>query len=385
MSYELAIFDQKKMTLADKIRQFPWSMLFMICLIASAGFAMLYSAADGSFDPYASRQMIRFAALTGGLMLIALFDIRFWLKYAYIFYGLALALLLGVEILGTISGGARRWLDLGFIRLQPSEIMKLVTILALARFFHGSSYEDVGRIRYLLTPLLMLAVPSLLILRQPDLGTTLMLLAIAAAIMFLAGVRIWMFAVVIGAVLVAAPIAYEFFLHDYQKARVETFLDQSKDPLDTGYHIIQSKIALGSGGFFGKGFLEGPQSHLDFLPEKHTDFIFTMLAEEFGMLGGIILLMMYSVLIIYGFYASLRCRNQFGRLVGLGVTVNFFLYVFINIAMVIGLIPVVGVPLPLISYGGSAMLTVLAGFGFLFCVSIHREVRISRNMVGMEP
>jgi len=385
MTYELALFDQKKMTIADKLRQFPWSIYFTICILACIGFAMLYSAANGSIDPYASRQMIRFAILSVGLLAIALFDLRFWLKYAYLFYFLALVLLIAVAVMGSTGGGAQRWLDLGVFQLQPSEIMKLATILALARFFHGASYEDVGRLRYLLPPIALIALPSFFIMRQPDLGTTLMLLAVSGAMMFLAGVRIWMFVAVIITVAAAVPIAWEFYMRDYQKDRVLTFLDPGNDPLGAGYHIIQSKIALGSGGVFGKGFMEGTQSHLNFLPEKQTDFIFTMLAEEFGLIGGIILLCLYTIIFIYGFYTSYRCRNQFGRLVGLGITVNFFLYVFINIAMVIGLIPVVGVPLPLISFGGSAMLTVLAGFGLLFCVSIHREIRISRNMIGIDP
>jgi rod shape determining protein RodA len=231
--------------------------------------------------------------------------------------------------------------------------------------------------------LLLIALPAVLVLRQPDLGTALMMLAGSGAIFFLAGVRIWKFMLVIAAGLGAIPIAWQF-LRGYQKQRILTFLDPESDPLGSGYHILQSKIALGSGGMFGKGFLKGSQSHLNFLPEKQTDFIFTMLAEEFGMVGGLAMLGLYVLTIGYGFAIAIRCRSQFGRLVAMGVTTTLFLYLFINVAMVMGLIPVVGVPLPLISYGGTAMLTMMIGLGLLLGVSIHRDVRIARSGVDEE-
>jgi rod shape determining protein RodA len=274
--------------------------------------------------------------------------------------------------------GAQRWIDLGIIQLQPSEIMKIALVLALARYFHGLSAENAGRLSRLVAPALMVVVPAALVLKQPDLGTAMMLIGAGAMLFFLGGVRLWVLAAGALAAGAAAPLAWSL-LRDYQKTRLFTFLDPDRDPLGAGYHILQSKIALGSGGVFGKGFLSGTQSHLSFLPEKQTDFIFTMIAEEFGLIGGLVLFALYVLVIVYGFAIALRSRSQFGRLLGLGIAVNFFLYAFINTAMVMGLIPVVGVPLPLISYGGTAMVTVMLGFGLVMNVGIHRDVRISRQ------
>ena len=287
-------------------------------------------------------------------------------------------LLAAVEAFGTVGMGAQRWIDLKVVQLQPSEVMKIALVMALARYFHGTSLEDIGRPTVLIIPLLMVAAPVLLILRQPDLGTAVMLVAGAVALFYLAGVRIWKFLLVFGAALAALPFAWSM-LHTYQKNRIMTFLDPERDPLGSGYHIMQSKIAIGSGGVSGKGFMNGTQSHLNFLPEKQTDFIFTMLAEEFGLIGGLILLALYGLVMIYGLVIALRARSQFGRLLAMGVTATFSPYVFINVAMVLGMIPVVGVPLPLISYGGTAMLTVMIGFGLLMNVHIHRDTRIGRR------
>ena len=367
-----------QMTLGQKAWQIHWTLLVLTCCIAAIGVTMLYSAGNGSFDPWASRHVVRFVAGLGALIVVALVDIRIWLRHAYVLYLLTLALLGVVEVAGSAGMGARRWIDLGFLTIQPSELMKITIVLALARYFHGCSVEDVRRLRYLIVPLFIVAAPAALVLRQPDLGTALMLVFVGAGLMFVAGVRIWKFVVVGLAAIASVPVAWQF-LHDYQKQRVLTFFNPESDPLGAGYHIIQSKIALGSGGLFGKGLLQGTQSHLSFLPEMQTDFIFTMLAEEFGLTGGLSLLFLYTVILIYGIAISVRCRSQFGRLVGFGATLTFFLYVFINIAMVMGLIPVVGVPLPLISYGGTAMLTVLVGFGLLMNVYVHRDVVIGRR------
>ena len=367
-----------QMTLGQKAWQIHWTFMVLICCIAAIGVTMLYSAGNGSFDPWASRHVVRFVAGLGALVAVALIDIRVWLRHAYVLYLLTLALLAVVDVAGSVGMGARRWIDLGFLTIQPSELMKLTIVLALARYFHGSSVEDVGRLRHLIVPLFIVAAPAALVLRQPDLGTALMLVFVGAGLMFLAGVRIWKFVVVGLAAVASVPVAWQF-LRDYQKRRVLAFFDPESDPLGAGYHIIQSKIALGSGGLFGKGLLHGTQSHLNFLPEMQTDFIFTMLAEEFGLTGGLALLALYTLVLIYGIAISARCRSQFGRLVGMGATLTFFLYVFINIAMVMGLIPVVGVPLPLISYGGTAMLTVLVGFGLLMNVYVHRDVAIGRR------
>jgi len=366
------------MTLGRRFWQINWFLIFLITALACVGFAMLYSAADGNYDPWASRQATRFVVGLGVMLMIALTDIRLWLRHAYLFYAVALGLLIAVEFAGSMGMGAQRWIDLKFIRLQPSELMKITMVLALARYFHRLSLDDVARPVYLLFPLVLVAAPTVLVLRQPDLGTAILLTLGGGVMFFIAGVRIWKF-VLVGLMGVAAvPLAWSM-LHAYQKKRILTFLSPESDPLGAGYHVLQSKIALGSGGVFGKGFLNGTQSHLSFLPEMQTDFIFTMYAEEFGLAGGLLLIALYAVIIAYGYFIALRTRNHFGGLVALGVTSTFFLYVFMNIAMVMGLIPVVGVPLPLVSYGGTAMMTVLIGFGLLLNVFVHRDLRISRH------
>lgn len=368
------------LSLGQKIWSMHWMFIVLLISVAAVGFAMLYSAANGSMDPWSKRQMVRFGVGLGLLFVVALIDIRVWLRWAYAGYAVSLLLLLAVEFGGTVGMGAQRWIDLGFITLQPSELMKITLVLALARYFHGGSIEDVGRITYLIPPILLMAMPAALVLRQPDLGTALMMMMAGAAMFFVAGVKIWKFVVVGLSGLACLPIAWQF-LHEYQKQRVLTFLDPERDPLGAGYHIIQSMIALGSGGLFGKGYMQGSQSHLNYLPEKHTDFIFTMLGEEFGLVGALALMALYVMLVLYGCVIAVSARSQFGRLMAMGITTTFFLYVFINIAMVMGVIPVVGVPLPLISYGGTAMLTLLIGFGLLMGVHIHRDISIGRRGV----
>jgi len=308
-------------------------------------------------------------------------DIRLWLRYAYGIYAVAFALLVAVEFLGDVGMGAQRWINLGVINLQPSEVMKIALIIVLARYFHALPEEAECKLRYLIWPAALALAPAALVLRQPDLGTAMMLLMVGGAVFFMAGVRLWKFAVVFGAAVAMIPITWQF-LRPYQQNRILTFLDPESDPLGAGYHIMQSKIALGSGGILGKGFMQGSQAHLNFLPEKQTDFIFTMLAEEFGLSGGLALLVLYGLVLVYGFSIALRAQSQFGRLLALGVTATFFLYVFINIAMVMGLVPVVGVPLPLISYGGTSMLTLLIGFGILIGVNVHRDIVIGRSPRG---
>jgi rod shape determining protein RodA len=370
--------DQGPLTLGQKLWQLNWGLVLLLVLLAAIGAAMLYSAANARWDPWASRQLIRFAIGLVLMLAVAVTDIRLWMRYAYALYFLALGLLVAVEIMGVIGMGAQRWIDLGVIQLQPSEIMKITLVMALARYFHGATLEEIARASFLIVPLMLIGAPIALVVRQPDLGTAIMLALTAGLIFFVAGVRAWKFSLVIGAVVAAMPLGWSQ-LHGYQKRRILTFLDPESDPLGAGYHILQSKIALGSGGVFGKGFLGGTQSHLSFLPEKQTDFIFTMLAEEFGMAGGLALLGIYALVLIYGIAISLRVRNQFGRLVVMGITGTFFFYVFINIAMVMGLVPVVGVPLPLVSYGGTAMLSLMIGFGFVLCAYVHRDVRVGRH------
>ena len=363
------------MTVTEKLWQTSWSLVFWLCAIATIGFFMLYSAANASLDPWTLRQVIRFGLGLVLLLSIAMVDIRLVMRYAYLLYAVVFALLIFVEVRGVIGGGAQRWIDLGIINLQPSELMKVALVLALARYFHSLSLEDAGRPAFLILPLIMVAVPTVMIIRQPDLGTALMVVMGAGVLFFMAGVRLWKFVSLAVAGLAAIPIVWPL-LRDYQQDRILTFLNPERDPLGAGYHILQSKIALGSGGLFGKGFLQGTQSHLNFLPEQQTDFIFTMLAEELGLIGGLGLIALYLIVLGYGFAIAIRCRHQFGRLVAIGVTTTFFLYVFINVAMVMGLIPVVGVPLPLISYGGTALLTIMTCMGLLMSVHIHRDVQI---------
>ena len=369
---------QTGMTVGQKLRQLNWGLLLLITVVASVGFAMLYSAAGGQFEPWATRQMIRFGGGLLLMLLIAVIDLPLVMRYAYVFYAVTFALLIYVEFAGEVGMGAQRWIDLKLFQLQPSEVMKIALVVALARYFHGLGPANIARPQFLIGPALLVMAPAGLVLIQPDLGTATMLIVVGGAMFFAAGVRLWKFAAVAGTGIAAAPIMWSF-LHAYQKDRILTFLSPERDPLGAGYHILQSKIALGSGGMFGKGFLQGTQSHLNFLPEHQTDFIFTMLAEEFGMVGGLTLLGLYVLLIIYGLAIALRSRNHFGRLLALGVTINLFVYVFINTAMVMGLIPVVGIPLPLISYGGSVMMTVLIGFGLMMMVYINRDLRIGRR------
>jgi len=371
-----------KMALSQKLLELNWLLVLVLCTVAGIGFAMLYSGSNGNLDPWASRQMIRFGIGLGAMFVVALIDIRIWLQFAYPIYFIALVLLTSVEFVGTVGMGAQRWVDLGVFQLQPSEVMKIALVLALARYFHARNLEDIHSVRALIIPVIMVIVPAGLVLMQPDLGTALLLVMGSAMVFFTAGVRMRVFGISLVAGLAAIPVGWQF-LHAYQKKRVLVFLDPESDPLGSGYHIMQSKIALGSGGVFGKGFMEGTQSHLNFLPEMQTDFIFTMLAEETGLVGGVGLLFLYAVIIAYGMGIGVQSRHHFGRLVALGVTATFSLYVIINIAMVMGLLPVVGVPLPLVSYGGTAMMTLMIGFGLILSVYIHRELVIPKRYTGL--
>ncbi len=371
---------RSQLTLGTKVRLINWGLVLLVAIITSVGVALLFSAAGGHWKPWAQPQLVR--AIPGFVLMltIALIDVRHLMKSAYIIFFLVLCLLIAVELMGRIGMGAQRWIDLGFFQLQPSELMKPALTLALARYFHGITLDQIGRPLLLIPPLLLVFTPVAFVLMQPNLGTSLLLIMGSGAMFFAAGVRIWKFLLVIGGGLGAIPVAWEF-LHDYQKQRVYTFLDPETDPLGAGYNILQSKIALGSGGLFGKGFMSGSQSQLMFLPEKHTDFIFVVLAEEFGMAGAVALLALYLILLIYGWVIALSCRSQFARLVAVGMTTQFFLYVIVNVSMVMGLIPVVGIPLPLVSYGGSAMMTLMIGVGLLLSMSVHREVRIPKSGV----
>ena len=365
------------LSLLDKLGRVSWGLIALTTVIASIGLGMLYSAADGNMAPWASQQLIRFATGLAMLLGIGFINIRIWMRWAYVIYAVTLVALVSVEVFGFIGMGAQRWISFGWFQIQPSELMKIALILALARYFHRTILEDARRPLLLIAPILMVMAPTILVLRQPDLGTAAMLVLAAGAVFFVSGVAVRYF--LVGGMLAASavPIAWHF-LREYQKERILMFLNPEADPLGAGYHILQSKIALGSGGLFGRGFMHGTQSHLNFLPEHQTDFIFTMLAEELGLVGALGLITLYLLLFAYGFAISLRSRNHFGRLLGIGLTTTLFLYVFINIAMVIGLVPVVGVPLPLVSYGGTAMMTVLGSLGLLMSIFVHRDEQIGR-------
>ena len=365
------------LSLMDKIRGFNYGYLLLISLIVFIGIGVLYSVGNGHFSPWASKQSLRFVVSLGFLIVIALTNLRLWMKYAYWIYGIGVVLLVAVELFGHVGMGAQRWLNLGLFLLQPSEVMKIALVLALARYFHGASLEQIRSIKFMIPPALMMGIPVLLILKQPDLGTAMMLVFMSFGVFFLVGVQIWKFVVLALAGIGSFPIVWSL-LHEYQKKRVLTFLNPESDPLGAGYHISQSKITLGSGGFWGKGFMQGTQTRLNFIPEKQTDFIFTVFAEEFGLFGSLILFALYTLVIGYGFLISARCQNFFGKILAAGLTINFALYLFINSGMVMGLMPVVGVPLPLISYGGTAMITLFISFGLMECVDINREMIIGR-------
>lgn len=360
--------------LEDQIARLHWPLIIMLSLIAGAGVATLYSVGGGSWSPWAGTHALRYAISLGAMIVIGFVGIRYWMALSYPIYALALVALALVPLIGEVNMGARRWIDLGPMQFQPSELMKIGIVLALARYYHGLRAEQVSHIFYLIPPVVMIAAPVGLVFLQPDLGTAVMIGATGAAIMVLAGLS-WRL-IFLGAVAAAgaAVAAFRFgILHDYQLARIFTFLDPESDPLGKGYHLLQSKIGLGSGGLVGKGYMQGTQRELNFLPEMQTDFIFTIFGEEFGFVGAIGLLLIYFAIVMTGVNVALRSRSHFARLAALGVTVTFALYVLINTGMVMGLAPVVGVPLPLVSYGGTVMLTIMAGFGIVMSAHMSRD------------
>ena len=363
----------------NRLHDFHWPMMFLVCTLCAIGVALLYSAARGEMEPWASRHLTRFLFMIPVMILIALVDIQFWVRIAYWIYASGVLLLIVVEILGHLGKGAQRWVSVGGTSFQPSEFMKVALVLALARYYHFVHISEVNRPMVLGVPLLMIAIPAVLILHEPNLGTATIVCLAGVSVMFLAGLS-WRYIAAAGAtVLSAIPVIWHM-MHDYQKQRVFTFLNPESDPLGGGYNIMQSKIAIGSGGFFGKGFLQGSQGQLSFLPEKQTDFIFTMLTEEFGMMGGLFILMLYSLLIFMGFRIALNSQTQFGRLVSGGISTVLFIHLFINCAMVMGLIPVVGVPLPFLSYGGSVLMAMMVGYGFVLNAHVYRNLSAFRGV-----
>jgi len=369
----MSFFNQEKIPLAQKLEQLNWLLISLILALAMIGFLMLYSAGGGSFRPWLIRQLGFFCFFFPLMIFIALTDIRIWLTTSYFFYGVALTLVIIVDIMGHNAMGATRWFRIGSLTIQPSEIMKVGLVFALARYFYNTEAENIGKIKYLITPLLMIAIPTFLIFHQPDLGTAAILLVVGISVLFLAGAKMWKFAVVGVAGLAAVPFIWIFVLYDYQKQRILTFVNPNNDPLGSGYNIIQSKIAIGSGGMFGKGYLNGTQGQLNFLPEKQTDFIFTMLSEELGFIGSFFTIAIYSAIIAIGISITMKTKHQYGRLLTMGIMNIFFVHMFINIGMGMGLIPVVGAPLPFISYGGTIMASMMIGFGLVLNVDLHRN------------
>ncbi|GAC1347863.1 MAG: rod shape-determining protein RodA [Acetobacteraceae bacterium] len=363
--------------LMGKLWQVSWFYVVLLCLLAGVGYVALYSAGGGP-EPFASRHILRFVFALGMMLCIALVDIRFIARFSWLIYGASVGLLVLVLRMGHVGKGAQRWIELGGLQLQPSELAKIGLVMALAAWFHKASWERMANPLFLIPPVIMVLVPVGLILKEPNLGTAVITAIVGGSVFLAAGLRWWKMALVAIPIPFAAQLAFSH-LHDYQRARITTFLNPESDPLGAGYNIIQSKIALGSGGLWGKGFLQGTQGHLNFLPEKQTDFIFTMLAEEFGLVGGLAVLALLALIVLGGMGIALRCRHQYGRLLALGIAVNFFMYCFVNIAMVMGAIPVGGVPLPLVSHGGSAMLTVMFGFGLLMSVHVHRDVEFGER------
>ncbi|MEO0664152.1 MAG: rod shape-determining protein RodA [Pseudomonadota bacterium] len=361
-----------------KVLALNWPVILLICAIASVGFLMLFSVAGGNLSRWAEPQMQRFAMGLTGLFIIAMVPIWFWRNMSALAYVLSIVLLVVVEVAGVTGMGAQRWIDLGFMRLQPSELMKITMVMFLAAYYDWLPIEKTSRPLWVAIPVALILLPVFLVLRQPDLGTSILLLAGGGTVMFIAGVHWAYFATVIsaGAGLILAVFQSRGtswqLIQDYQYRRIDTFLDPSQDPLGAGYHITQAKIALGSGGWTGRGFMQGTQSRLNFLPEKHTDFIFTTLAEEFGFIGAFSLLLLYALLIGFCVVSALSNKDRYASLLTFGIAATFFFFFAVNMAMVMGLAPVVGVPLPLVSYGGSAMLVLLCAFGLMQSAHVHR-------------
>ncbi len=366
--------------IAGKLWSINWLYVLLLCLLAGVGYVALYSAGGGP-KPYANVHIERFAFSLVMMLTLAFVDIRFIRRLAWPFYFVCVGLLAAVLRFGHVGKGAERWINIAGMQWQPSELMKIALVLALASWFRKAERAQMVHPLFLAPPLIAIAVPVGLILKEPNLGTAFITGVVGMSVCIAAGFRWWMLGGGLGAAAAAAPFAYKH-LHDYQRQRITTFLHPESDPLGAGYNIIQSKIALGSGGLWGKGFMQGTQGHLNFLPEKQTDFIFTIIGEEFGMVGSMAVLTLMAIIVAGAFAMAMRIRHQFGKLIGVGLGTNIFMYVFVNLAMVMGVIPVGGVPLPLVSHGGSAMITVMFGFGVLMSAWVHRDVEFDEGEFG---
>ena len=367
--------------ISSKLAELDWRVIGLLCVLAGIGTALLYSIAGGSWSPWAWKHLLRFGVLLVAMIGLAMVHPKWWFHAAYPVYGVLLLLVLMIEFtpLGYTAGGAKNWLNLGFMRIQPAEFVKIGLVLALARWYHGHSAQDARWSWKLLIPAGMIGVPFLLVAKQPDLGSAMVIGLTGAAVMFMAGLSWRVIAAGAAAAVAIIPPFVMFVMHDYQRNRVLTFLNPEADPSGTGYNIIQSKIALGSGGLLGKGYGLGSQSQLEFLPERHTDFIFSTVSEEFGFLGSFTVLACYLALILISLRIASLSHSHFGRISAAGMTAFLAIFILINGAMVMGLAPVVGVPMPLLSYGGSTMMTVMIGFGLILSTHVHRYVELPKG------
>lgn len=377
MSITTRVSNANMMSFGEKLSRFSWVLFIPMCVVLLFSVIVLFSAGGGSWTPFALSQLSKIALGMIIFFIVSFSNIKIWIKSAYFIYAVVLILIILVTFIGDVGMGAQRWLSFGFINIQPSELIKIALVLALARYFAWENSVELSQFKNYLIPILMLFVPFVLICAQPDLGTGISLALITLGMFYIVGANKKWF--VIGGILalLAAPVIWYGGMHDYQRNRIITFINPELDTKGSGYQINQAKIAFGSGGIIGKGYLSGTQSQQSFLPEKQTDFIFTMLGEEFGFLGAFMLLMIYTFIVIMLFWAAKTCRNRFGQLICFGFMLNFFIYYFINISMVLGILPTVGVPLPLMSFGGSSLISLLFGFGLCQNAHIHKDQQLS--------
>lgn len=365
------------MNFSEKMSRFSWALFAPMCIVLALSIVVLYSAGHGSWQPFALSQLMKILVGLVVFFVVAFSNIKTWIKSAYLIYILALFMIIMVTFVGHTGMGAQRWLNLGFIHIQPSEFIKIALVMALARYFAWMNSTELTQIKHYIMPIVLLLVPFGLVVAQPDLGTAISMALITIGIFYIVGApkKWFIIAFILG--ILAAPAVWFGGLHDYQRNRLITFINPEYDARGVGYQINQAKIAFGSGGILGQGYMHGSQSQQSFLPEKQTDFIYTMLGEEFGFVGALFLVLVYSWIIILLFWCAKTCRNRFGQLMCFGFMLNFFIYYFINISMVLGLIPTVGVPLPLMSFGGSSLLSLMFGFGLAQNAHIHKDQQLS--------
>lgn len=377
MSITTRVSNANMMGFNEKLSRFSWSLFIPMCVVLVFSVVVLFSAGGGSWSPFALSQLLK---ILFGMMIffvVSFSNIKTWIKSAYFIYAIVLVLIILVTFIGDVGMGAQRWLSLGFLNIQPSELIKIALVLALARYFAWKNSVELAQFKNYLVPILMLLIPFILICAQPDLGTAISLGMITVGMFYIVGANKKWFLIAGILALLTAPVVWYGGLHDYQRNRIITFVNPELDSKGSGYQINQAKIAFGSGGIIGKGYLSGTQSQQSFLPEKQTDFIFTMLGEEFGFFGAFMLLIIYTFIVIMLFWAAKTCRNRFGQLICFGFMLNFFIYYFINISMVLGMLPTVGVPLPLMSFGGSSLISLLFGFGLCQNAHIHKDQQLS--------